>query len=209
MALSIFSHIYWSSVVPLWRRIYSGPLSIFNQIVCGVLFWCWVVGVILLIFLLLFSYSCHTFFYCCSLLLHPHSLPTVNPPSHCLWPWVLYSCSLTCSFLYFPLLFSLSSPLWSLSVCSLFPCLWFNFARFCVLLIRFHFIGEIIWYLSFTAWLISFRIMLSIPSMLLWKVGVPLPFLLYSIPLCKCTTGFWSTYLLMTFRLFLALGYCK
>ena len=30
------------------------------------------------------------------------------------------------------------SPLWSLSVCSLFPCLWFYFACLFVLLIRFH-----------------------------------------------------------------------
>ena len=29
-------------------------------------------------------------------------------------------------------------PLWSLSVCSLFPCLWFYFAHLFVLLIRFH-----------------------------------------------------------------------
>ena len=33
---------------------------------------------------------------------------------------------------------SLAPPLWSLSVCSLFPCLWFYFAGLFVLLIRFH-----------------------------------------------------------------------
>ena len=58
--------------------------------------------------------------------------------------------------------------------------------------------GEIIWYLSFTTWLISLSIMLSpVPSMLSWRVGAPSFFLLQSIPLCKCTTVFWPTHLLM------------
>ena len=33
---------------------------------------------------------------------------------------------------------ALRAPFWSLSVCSLFPCLWFYFAHLFVLLIRFH-----------------------------------------------------------------------
>ena len=31
---SIFSYIYWPSVCPLWKNVYSGPLSIFNWVVC-------------------------------------------------------------------------------------------------------------------------------------------------------------------------------
>ena len=33
MTLSIFSYVYGSSVCPLWRSVYSGPLPIFNWIV--------------------------------------------------------------------------------------------------------------------------------------------------------------------------------
>ena len=58
-------------------------------------------------------------------------------------------------------------------------------------------IGEIIWYLPFPSWLISLSIILSSSSMLSWRVGVPSFFLQYSIQLCKCTTVFWSTRLLM------------
>ena len=79
------------------------------------------------------------FFPHCSLLpcsplspLRQSSLP------HCLCPWVLY--------IHVPWLdpspplpiIHLSSPLWSLTVCSLFPCLCFYFACLFVLLIRFH-----------------------------------------------------------------------
>ena len=62
-----------------------------------------------------------------------HSIPT---PS-CLYPWVLY----TCSWMNLPFLFPIilfPHPLWLLSVCSLFPCLWFYFSHLFVLLIRFH-----------------------------------------------------------------------
>ena len=87
-------------------------------------------------FLLSFNYSC------------PHFLPLLSPdlptstshiqssPPHCLCPWVLYTCSLTTLPLLSPITF-LPPPLWLLSVCSLFPCLWFYFARLLVLLIRF------------------------------------------------------------------------
>ena len=54
-----------------------------------------------------------------------------------------------------------ASPLWSLSACSQFQCVLFHFG----LLVRFvHYVlvkAEIIWYLSFTAWLISLSLMLS------------------------------------------------
>ena len=34
MTLSIFSYVSGSSACPLWRSVYSGPLPIFNWIVC-------------------------------------------------------------------------------------------------------------------------------------------------------------------------------
>ena len=118
-----------------------------------------------------------------------------SPPSCCPCPWVLFTCSLTWTFLFSPL--SPSSLLWSLSVCSLFPRLWFYFAHLFVLLIRFHLQVR------------SRGICLSPPglfhlawcspdsSMLSGSVGVSSFFLLCSIPLCKCTTVFWPTHLLM------------
>ena len=41
MMLSIFSYLYWPSVGPLWRSVYSDPLSIF-ELDC-LSSWCWVV----------------------------------------------------------------------------------------------------------------------------------------------------------------------
>ena len=76
------------------------------------------------IFYLLVSYSCPAFF---PVALH------YPIPRHCLRPWVLYLCSFICPFEallsphYSPSSF-LPFCLWSLSVCSLFPCLWFYFA---------------------------------------------------------------------------------
>ena len=46
-------------------------------------------------------------------------------------------------------------------------------------------------------WLISLSIMLSSSIQLSQRVGAPSFFLLYNIPLCKCTIVFWSTHLLM------------
>ena len=51
-------------------------------------------------------------------------------------------------------------------------------------------IGEIIRYLSFTAWITSLSIMLSRSIMLSQRVGAPSFFLLHSIPLCKGTAVF-------------------
>ena len=86
------------------------------------------------------------FFYCCSstvfcLFLPPSpTLQPFPPPSHfhtpsvnC--PCVLYNCSCK-PFTLFPWN-SLPSPLWSLSACSQFQCLWLYFACLFVLLIRF------------------------------------------------------------------------
>ena len=51
------------------------------------------------------------FFYCCSIIVVPPFSPLFSPapshsqsPSHCPCPWVLYSCSLTCPFPFFPML---------------------------------------------------------------------------------------------------------
>ena len=57
-------------------------------------------------------------------------------------------------------------------------------------------IGEIMWYLSFTSWLISLSILLSSSIHAVAKARSSF-FLLHSIPLCKCTTVFWSTHMLM------------
>ena len=51
-------------------------------------------------------------------------------------------------------------------------------------------IGEIIWYLSFTDWLISLSMMLSRSIHAVAKVGTPSFFLLCSIPLCKLFHSF-------------------
>ena len=68
-----------------------------------------------------------------------HPIPCSHRPSppHCPCPWVIQTCSLTTPFPFFP---PFPSPLflWQLSVCSLFPCLWF-----CFTLIDFH--GMIWW----------------------------------------------------------------
>ena len=119
------------------------------------------------------------------------STVTSHSPSFPLWlcPWDLYTCSLMTLAL-LPSIMPLPPPLWSLSVCSLFPCLWLCFACWFVLLIRFHLQVR------------SYGICLSlpdlfhlaqcspIPSMLLRRVGAPSFFLLHRIPLCKCTIVF-------------------
>ena len=88
------------------------------------------------IFLSLFNYGCSHFPPLCSTALPtPHLPHSILPPvvfvhrSFIQDPWLDPS-------LLSPL--SPSSPLWSLAVCSLFPCLWFCFACLSVLLIRFH-----------------------------------------------------------------------
>ena len=87
-------------------------------------------------------------------------------------------------------------PLWSLSVYSLFQCLWFI-----LLTCLFYWLGPTYrWDHMGSAChhlLTSLSIMLSSSSMLPRIVGVPSFFLLCSIPLCKCTTVFLSTFLLM------------
>ena len=85
------------------------------------------------------------YFYCCSSTVVSIFLPSVpHPPPPTLYPtplwlcpWVLYTCSLTTLLLLSPVI-SLPPPLWLLSVCSLFQCLWSYFACLFVMLIRFH-----------------------------------------------------------------------
>ena len=61
----------------------------------------------------------------------------------------------------FSLHYPLPPPLWSLSVCSLFPCPWFYFACLFVLLIRFHLYVRSHGICLSLAWFTSLSIMLS------------------------------------------------
>ena len=120
----------------------------------------------------LFFNNFNSSFYCCSStvvsIFYPHHLPPVAPPipashpqTYALWfcPCVLYTCSLVALPLYSTTIL-LSPPLWLLSVCSLFQCLSSTLLA-CLFVDWVPLIGEIVWYLSFTSWLISFSIMLS------------------------------------------------
>ena len=115
----------------------------------------------------------------------PTSLRFLHPPRYC--PCVLYNCSYK-PFTLFPWN-SLPSPLWSLSACSQFQCLWLYFACLFVLLIRFQL--KIIGYLSFTTWLISLSIILPSSIHAVTEGRSSSFLLLQRIPLCKCTTVFW------------------
>ena len=109
-------------------------------------------------------------FYCCSntvipvfplllsLVLPTQSLPlSILPPLSLSMDPLYMFLDLTLPFL--SLLIPLSPPLWPLSVCSLFPCLWFYFARLFVLLVRFHLqVRSYGIYLCFSTWLISLSI---------------------------------------------------
>ena len=156
---------------------------------------------------------CHFFFVCgCSvivllpfplfLLLVPSPTPQSIPP-----PLFIYSCSLTYPFLFFPPLST--SPSLLVTVGLIFISMsWDIFCSFVSFVDQLPLIDKIIWYLSFTTWLIHLEkhfLFLSmlfqrvrVPSFfLLQRVGVPSFFLLHSIPLYKCTTVFCSTHLLM------------
>ena len=63
----------------------------------------------------------------------PTSLPCFHPPCYC--PCVLYNCSCK-PFNLFPCN-PLPSPLWSLSACAQFQCLWLYFACLFIFLMRF------------------------------------------------------------------------
>ena len=139
----------------------------------------------------------------------PFPPPQPNPPSlltslpfplprlhYC--SCVLYNCSYK-PFTLFPWN-SLPSPLWdsllvtanlfSISVSLVTSCLFVCFVDYVPVK------GEIIWYLSFTAWLISLSIISSIHAVGK-RLGAPPFSLLHRIPLCKCTIVFWSIHLLL------------
>ena len=65
---------------------------------------------------------------------HHSPCPTLDPTPLWLCPCVLYTCSLMTLPL-FPPLSPSPHPLWSLSVCSLFKCLWFYFAHLLVFVV--------------------------------------------------------------------------
>ena len=91
-------------------------------------------------------------FYCCSITVVPIFSPFLSPalptPIFHIQSSLLPLMSLSMGPLYMlldltllllsPVIPPLAPPLWSLSVCSLFVCLWFYFAHLFVLLIRFH-----------------------------------------------------------------------
>ena len=78
-------------------------------------------------FLLLFKYSCLRFpTITFAHLIHPYIPPSILlPPLVC--PWLLHTCSLTSLPLLSPII-PLLPPLWVLSGCSVFQCLWLYFA---------------------------------------------------------------------------------
>ena len=96
-------------------------------------------------FLLLFYYICPNFspfaLLCPS---HPHSHSQI--PHYCPYPSFIDVLCLVYSLI--SIIILLPSTLWSLSICSVFPCLWFYFDNYFVHQILL--IGQIIWYLSFT-----------------------------------------------------------
>ena len=81
---------------------------------------------------------------------HSHS----QPPPHCLCPWVLYLCSFACPFSSFPHYSPSPFPLATVSFFFISKSL-VLFCSFVCFVQYVTLIGEIIWYLSFTAWLIS------------------------------------------------------
>ena len=85
------------------------------------------------------------FFPLCPPLPSPPPTPTVNPTP--LSMSVIHTCSLTSSFPFFPSLFPsvLPLPLWLLSLCSMFPCLWFYFACQLIFVHWVPLTGEIMW----------------------------------------------------------------
>ena len=84
------------------------------------------------------------FFYSSSSTVVSIFLPTTSPippiPAYPLWlfPCVLYTWSLMTLPLFFSPIITLHSPLWLLSACSLFQCLWLYFACLFVLLTSFY-----------------------------------------------------------------------
>ena len=126
---------------------------------------------------------------------HPSTLPQPNPspfPTSTLpLDFVLVSFSGSCK----PLS-SLAPPHSPVAIVRLFLTS-MSLVIFCLLFSSVDYVpvkGEIIWYLSLTAWLISLSIILSSSIHAVAKVWTPSFSLLQRIPLCKCTIVFWSTH---------------
>ena len=150
-------------------------------------------------FFIFLNFYCYSITVVClfSQSLHPTPAETPSFPHLYPLPWfcpcVLYSSS--CN----PLS-PLSPPHSPLAIVTLFLTS-MSLAVFCLLFSFVDYVpvkGEIIWYLSLTTCLTSLSIMLSSCVHAVRKVGAPSFFLLCRIPLCKRTTVFWSTHLLMT-----------
>ena len=120
----------------------------------------------ILIYLRYLLYHYFIYFYCCSITVVPVSplsspmpyLPQSTPPS-CPCSCVIYTCSLTRPFHFFP---PFPPHLLSSGHCHPVPC--FHASGPILLVCLFYqvpLIGEIIWYFSFTAWLISLSIIFS------------------------------------------------
>ena len=145
-------------------------------------------------FLLLFKYSCLHFHSTMPPLLSPPHLPPLN----LLHPFGFVHVS----FIHVPDLPPLHHLLLSLSLLLSDYCqivLYFNVSGYILLASLFCWLsstyrwGHMVF--VFHNWL--FSLIFPDPSMLLRRVGTPSFFLLCSIPLCKCTTVFGSTHLLM------------
>ena len=111
-----------------------------------------------------------SFFNCCSstaVSISPYHSPlphTTPPPTLCLTPlWICPCVRYICSVMTLPLFLLLSPPLSLLVTATLFFTS-MSLVIFCLLAFfvdQVSLIGEIIWYLSFTAWLITLSIILS------------------------------------------------
>ena len=127
----------------------------------------------------------------------PHHQPPAPPiPTshtwiypHWLYPCVLYTCSLMTLPLLSPII-PLPSPLVTVSL--FFISMSLVIICFLICFVdQVPLVGEIIWYLSFTTWLISLSIMFS------RSVHATVKSRISFFLLCKGTTVFWSTHLLM------------
>ena len=149
-------------------------------------------------YILYFFILFYFIFYCCSstvVSIPPFPPPTSHPQFPALIPFpplVLSMCPLQ-QFLKTlppcPLLSLPTSPMVTVSLFLISMSL-IIFHLFVCFVDQVPLIGEIIWYLSFTAWLISLSIMLSSSIHAKQRVGFPSFFLLHSIPSCECTIVF-------------------
>ena len=147
-------------VLVLWKRkgILIGLHWIYRLL--------WVVWIFFLTFDVFFSFFLLLFKYSCPIFPPPLSpvpstfTSTLNPTPFWLCPLVLYTCSLMTLPILSPIISHLTTPLVTVSLFFISMSL----VIFCLLVCVADYvplIGEIIWYLSYTAWLNSLSIMLS------------------------------------------------